>query len=224
MRYYPLFIDLTAKDILVVGAGAVGRRKISSLLTASPRRIVVLDPAFTPEIMRNLAAKGPVECRARTFRPEDLEGITLVFAATDNRKINADIASLCETRNILCNIADAPDLCSFIVPAHFHEGDLTIALSTNGSSPALAKRLRRELENFAKKRYTPLLIVLGRLRPLLLELGLDTAQNTAIIQSLVESSLGELLEHGNEGAVRELLISRLPKTLHPRLGDLLHGL
>lgn len=224
MRYYPLFIDLTAKDILVVGAGEVGQRKISSLLTASPRRIVVLDPAFTPEIMRNLAANGPVECRARTFHPEDLEGKTLVFAATDNRKVNADIAALCEARNILCNIADAPGLCSFIVPARFHEGDLTIALSTNGSSPALAKRLRRELENFAKKRYTPLLIVLGRLRPLLLELGLDTAQNTAIIQSLVESPLGELLEHGNEGAVRDLLTSRLPKTLHPRLGDLLHGL
>lgn len=224
MRYYPLFIDLTAKDILVVGAGAVGRRKINSLLAASPRRIIVLDPAFTSESMRELAAKGPVECLARTFRPEDLEDKILVFAATDNKEINAGIAALCEARNILCNIADAPDLCGFIVPAHFREGDLTIALSTNGSSPALAKRLRRELENFTKKRYASLLVVLGRLRPLLLELGLDTAQNTAIMQELVESSLGELLEHGNEGAARDLLARRLPKTLHPRLGDLLHGL
>lgn len=223
MAYYPLFLDLAGKEILVVGAGAVGRRKIASLLAAGPERIFVADPGLDAETVRELRASGPVICLIREFLPQDLAGKTLVFASSGNSAVNAQVAALCASQGILCNRVDTPDSGSFIVPAHFTSGGITVALSTGGQSPALARRLRQDLEAWLGKRYSPLLAVLGRLRPLLLELHLPTEENTALFRALVCSPLADYLENGDPAAARAYLIECLPEALHSRVGELLHG-
>ena len=224
MRYYPLFLDLAARDVLVVGAGEVGQRKIASLLTCSPQRIVVVDPSLTAEAAGQLEGRGSVFCHARAFEARDIAGKALVFAATASREVNALVAALCEEQGVLCNIADAPDSSSFFVPAHFSQGEITVALSTGGHSPALARRLREELEAWLGNRYSGLVVVLGRLRPLLLQLGLPTKDNTVLFRALVNSALAEHLEKNDRDAAMTLLTHHLPEPLHPRMGELLHGL
>ena len=223
MQQYPLFLDLTAKDILVIGAGGVGRRKIASLLPCSPRSITVIDPGLSPADMRELAASGPVRCHARPFAPDDLEGKALVFAATGSRETNSLAADLCRDRGILCNIADAPAKSDFFVPAHFTKDGITLALSTGGHSPALARRLRAELEAWLGTRYAGLCTVLSRLRPLVLSLGLPTEENSALFRVLVHSPLADLLEKRQRADAEALLAKSLPQALHAHIGDLLHG-
>ena len=223
MQHYPLFLNLTSKDVLVIGAGKVGRRKIASLLRCSPRELTVIDPGLSPTDMEELAVSGPVRCRARAFLPEDLDGKTLVFAATGDRETNARVAALCGGRNILCNIADAPSESDFFVPAHFSSGDATVAVSTGGLSPALARHLSSELEAWMGKRYAGLLTVLGRLRPKMLEMGLPTRENTTLFRAVVYSPLAELLERRRVDAAAALLTALLPELLHPYIRELLDG-
>lgn len=224
MPYYPLFLDLTQADLLVVGAGTVGRRKIASLLRAAPRALTVVDPLLDDDTARELESSGSVICHARPFIPADLAGKTLVFAAAGNPDTNARIAELCRRDGIFCNCITAPDTGSFIVPAHFASGEITVALSTGGHSPALAKKLREELEAWVGKRYTPLLAVLARLRPLLLELGLPSDENSAVFRSITHSALADLLEQGRRAEAGALLARLLPNPLHTRVGELLHEL
>lgn len=223
MTYYPMFVDLGGKDILVAGAGSVGRRKIAGLAKASPRLISVVDPTLNAVQMSELEELGHIRCFARAFCPEDIPGKFLVFATTNNREVNALIAKSCANHGVLCNSVDAPEQGGFIVPAHFSQKDLTVAVSTGGHSPALARLLREDLETYVGKRYTPLLTVMGRLRPLLLALGLTTRENTVLFRTLVRSPLAEHLESGNITAAANTLADLLPKPLLDHVGDLLHG-
>ena len=227
MAYYPLFVQLEGKHLLVVGAGKVGRRKITSLLAASPGSISVVDPGLDETAAKEITGAGStcvIRFLARSFLPEDLKGKALVFAASNNQAVNSLVSGLCSARSILCNRADDPDSGDCIVPAHFRSGGITFALSTDGQSPALARLLREELEAFVGKRYSPLLAVLGRLRPLLLEMHLPTEKNTALFRSLVRSPLVSHLENGDLTAAAALLAEILPDPLHSRMGELLHGL
>lgn len=223
MTYYPLFLSLAGKEVLVVGAGSVGRRKIAALLHAAPARITVVDPGLDEAAIRELEESGPVRCFARPFAPQDIDNAFLVFAAAGRREVNAQVTALCAGRNILCNCADAPQEGNTIVPAHITCDGISIALSTQGQSPALARRLREELEAWVGKRYTPLLLVLGRLRPLLLELGLPSEENARLFRALVRSPLTEHLETGNTAAALALLADLLPEPLQSRVGELVHG-
>jgi siroheme synthase, N-terminal domain len=222
-RYFPLFLDLSDKRVLLVGAGEVGLRKAVSVLEASPERLDVVDPALQSGIPACLSHEKVI-CHARSFDPSDLENKTLAFAATDNREVNAQIASLCAQKGILCNITDAPGKGDFIVPAHFMRDDICVSLCTQGQSPALARKLRRELEAWFGNRYSPLLTFLGRLRPVLLELGLPSAENGALFRSLLQSPLADYLEKHDHAAAANLLASYLPEPLHVRMGELLHDL
>ena len=223
MTFYPLFVDLRGKDILVAGAGQVGQRKIAGLELAGPRCITVVDPCLNAERASELKKLAPVDCHARAFAPEDVQGKFLVFAATDDPAVNAEIAGLCQKQGILCNSADAPESGSFIVPAHFTDNGITIAVSTGGHSPALARILREDLEAFVGKRYTHLLQVLGRLRPLLLKLGLPTRENTALFRAVARSPLAGQLECGDLAAAEATLSLLLPGVLLDRVGEILHG-
>jgi precorrin-2 dehydrogenase/sirohydrochlorin ferrochelatase len=224
MRYYPVFLDLSSKDTLLVGVGQVGLRKAASLLEAGPRHLCMVDPAADPEALAALFPGAPITVCRREFEDGDIDGKNVVFAATGSRSLNARIADLCADRGVLCNVIDAPDKGDFLVPAHFSQGDLTVALSTGGHSPALARALRQELEAWAGTRYTSALTVLGRLRPMLLELGLPTAENSALFRRLVRSSLIDLLAHKDRAAAQTLLMELLPAPLHARMGELLDGI
>lgn len=224
MAHYPLFIDLSSRRALVVGAGNVGRRKAGSLIAAGIDELTIVDPALaeTPDLFP--AGSARLCCLGRAFRPEDLQGKDLVFAAAGGKEANAEVIRLCREHGILCNSADSPDAGDFFVPAHFSHDGITVALSTGGRSPALARLLREELEAFIGNRYTPLLTIMGRLRPLILELELPAGRNSELFRLLVRSALPELLEHGNTADAAALLREHLPPQLHSRLGELLHGL
>ncbi len=220
MPHYPLFLDLSRRDILVAGAGAVGRRKITSLLEAGPRSLCVVDPAPLPDLPRHSCL-----CHVQSgFAPEQVAGKFLVFAATGLPDVNALIAAICAAAGILCNIADAPDKSDFFVPALARSGDIALAVSTGGASPALARRIRADLESWLGNRYTALAALLGRLRPAVLALGMSGEYNTALFRALVNSSLADLLRAGEADAARDLLEQLLPPALRHWIGELLHDL
>ncbi len=223
MNHYPLFLSLRGKDTLVVGAGTVGRRKIASLLAARPRSVMVLDPELNCAQMASLGPQELLHCHARAFLPGDVAGKFLVFAATGSREVNAGVARACAEQGILCNSADAPEEGSFIVPAHFSKQGVSVAVSTGGHSPALARLLREEIEAFVGTRYSRLLTLLGRLRPLLLELGLPSNENAVLFRALARSPLAGQLEAGERAAAEDTLAALLPEPLHDRVGELLHG-
>lgn len=224
MHYYPLFLDLSRTHCLIVGAGDVGRRKLTTLLQSAPASVLVLDVAPPcAELAEALAADSRVTFARRTFTPADVEGRGLVFAATGNRAANAAVAAACARRNVLCNCADAPREGNCIVPATARKGDLVAALSTGGGSPALARRLRLELESWLEPR-AALATLLGRLRPHVLAMPGKTGQNAALFRTLAHSSLRDALDTGDRARCEALLRELLPDALHPHIPEFMHDL
>ncbi|MDR1945693.1 MAG: bifunctional precorrin-2 dehydrogenase/sirohydrochlorin ferrochelatase [Desulfovibrio sp.] len=223
MRYFPIFLNLAGKKVLIIGAGAVGRRKLRAVLQAAPLNVTLVDPRLSPAEVEEAARQG-VECRLRTFRPEDLDGQDMVFVAGSDREADAAAAALCAQRRILCNCADVPEEGNFFVPAHFYREGLCLAVGTEGKSPALARLLREELEAFVGARFDTLLKLLERMRPRLLELGLGSEADAGVFRSLVRSPLAEHLEKGEARQAEELLRGILPAPLRSRAGEFLHGL
>jgi precorrin-2 dehydrogenase / sirohydrochlorin ferrochelatase len=223
MRYYPISVNLQGKHCLVVGAGQVGRRKIATLAECGPTEILVLDPGLDPHLAEELSRLPAVVLAARLFTPADLDGRFLVIAATDDEALNWTISRECASRGILCNIVDQPEKCSFIVPALYVQGDLTVAISTGGGSPALARKIRQGLGDFLGSEYGLLVLVMSRLRPLVLGLGLGGAANSALFRQLVDSRLIEALEHGDAALAESILRDILPEALHGQAAELIAG-
>ena len=160
--YYPLFADLRSRRCVVIGGGLIAQRKVTTLLDYGAS-VTVVSPAVT----RRLAAyarQGTIRYVARRFRPADLREAWLVYGATDDARINALVVRAARARRIFTNIVDQTPLCSFIAPAIFKRGGLTVAVSTAGASPSLAKRLRSELERTVGAKYAPMLRLLAGLR------------------------------------------------------------
>lgn len=142
--YYPVFLDLRGKPVLVVGAGKVAVRKVRGLLDAGAK-VTVVSPAQLPEF-----GKLPVTLRPRRFRRSDIRGQTLVFAATDDRRVNHSVSEAANAAGIPVNVADAPEECAFLVPSRIHRGNLQVAVSTSGQSPTLAIAIRKKIETVLK--------------------------------------------------------------------------
>lgn len=141
MKHYPIFLDLEARPVLVVGAGKVALRKTRGLLEAGAQ-VTVVAPRSDPEF-----AKLPVRIIRRRFRPSDLNGASLIFAATNDREVNRKIGVAARRRGIWANIADSADECDFIVPARIERGIVQIAIATGGRNPRVSAELRRKLSN-----------------------------------------------------------------------------
>jgi precorrin-2 dehydrogenase / sirohydrochlorin ferrochelatase len=220
MRYYPIYVNLHGKRCLVVGAGQVGRRKISTLAACGAAEILVIDLTPPDAACAESLSHPAVTFACRPYAPSDLDGRFLVIAATGDEAQNWAISRECAARGILCNIVDQPEKCSFIVPALYTQGDLTVAISTGGGSPALARKIRQGLGEFLGTEYGTLLLLMSRLRPLVLGLGLGTPANSAIFRELVNSSLIEALESGDVAAAEGILRGILPASLHGEAAEL----
>lgn len=223
MHHYPVFLSLRGKHCLVVGAGKVGMRKIKTLLNADPASILVLDIQSPSDEQAETLNHPLVTFEQRPFSPSDVEGVFLAIAATPDRTVNQAVATACEHAGILCNIADAPQQSNFIVPSCVRRGDLSVAISTGGHSPALSKRIRRDLENVFGKEYEVFVDILGRLRPLMLAKGTTTQENTAIFRAVVESDLLDALAEEDLDRAASSLRETLPQEMHEKIGELLHG-
>jgi len=144
MRYYPVFLDLRGRPCVVVGGGEVAERKVSALLRAGAR-VRVVSPQFTARLAR-LAAQKKISVARRRYRKEDLKRAFLVFAATDDPVTQRAVREHAQAAGALVNVADDREHSAFLVPASFARGDLHVAISTSGASPALARLLRQQLQ------------------------------------------------------------------------------
>ena len=162
MNLFPIFLKLACRPCLLVGAGEIALQKIPSLLSAEAK-LRVIAPRIHPEIAA-LGKQGRIELHQREFAPADLENTFLVVAATDNPQINATIYEEAVARNILCNSVDDPPHCDFYFGSVVNRGDMQIAISTAGESPALAQRLRHEIDEQLPADLGPWLNDLGALR------------------------------------------------------------
>jgi precorrin-2 dehydrogenase/sirohydrochlorin ferrochelatase len=223
MRYYPIYVNLNGKRCLVVGAGQVGRRKIATLAECGAAEILVIDCTPPDEACAETLSHPAVTFACRPYAASDLDGRFLVIASTDDEALNWEISRECAARGILCNIVDQPEKCSFIVPALYTQGDLTVAISTGGGSPALARKIRQGLGEFLGTEYGALLLLMSRLRPMVLGLGLGSPENSKIFKALVNSSLIEALERGDAAAAEGVLCGILPASLHGEAAELVSG-
>jgi precorrin-2 dehydrogenase/sirohydrochlorin ferrochelatase len=178
-KLFPLFLKLSARHCLVVGAGTIAESKIASLLEAGGC-VRVVAPEATAQV-RSWAQSHTIEWRQRPFEPDDLEGMFLVVAATSSTELHERIFEEATERGVLSNIVDVPALCDFYYPAVVERGALQIAISTTGQSPALAQRLRKQLEAQFGPEYEEWLAQLGEAREKLLASKLDPAERKRLL-------------------------------------------
>ncbi len=201
--YYPIFVDLTHRPVVLVGGGGVAHRKALALLEAGAR-LTVISPQLCPEL-EELARQGRFRHIPRPYRPGDLQGAWLAVAATDDPRCQEMVFQEAQERRIFCNVVDRPQLCSFIVPSQVRRGPLTMAISTGGRSPALAKSLRRELEHRFPQGYGAYVEFLGRVRDRILELEGDPERRRRLCLSLADPSIWEWMEAGEWDRIGEWL-------------------
>ena len=168
---YPLVLDLTGRPCLVVGGGAVALRKVAGLVEAGAR-VTVVSPLLTPPLLR-LATEVPLRWRPREYAQGDAAGCTLVMVATDDRAVNAAVSAECRERGIWVNCADDPARCDFILPSVLRRGAVTVAVSTGGRSPTLARLLREDLDALLPREVAVLTDVVASVRRALSEDGVS---------------------------------------------------
>jgi precorrin-2 dehydrogenase/sirohydrochlorin ferrochelatase len=177
-----MFVKLEGCAVVVVGAGRIAESKIPGLLEAGAK-VRVVAPAAT-DALRSWAASGAITYEAREFEASDLDGAFLVIAATTSSSLNAAVFHEARRRNILCNAVDDPENCDFYYPAVVRRGALQIAISTEGKSPALAQRLRQELEIQFGPEYADWLDQLGEARAELFREEMDPERRRRILHRL----------------------------------------
>ncbi|HKE34704.1 MAG TPA: bifunctional precorrin-2 dehydrogenase/sirohydrochlorin ferrochelatase [Candidatus Acidoferrum sp.] len=180
-----MFVKLEGRPCLVVGAGAVAEGKIAGLLDAAAK-VRVVAPEATEQV-KFWAASGQIEWLARACEPTDLEGMFLVVAATNSQELHENIHAEARRRGVLCNVVDVPELCDFYYPAVVQRGALQIAVSTSGQSPALAQRLRKELEEQFGPEYEAWLHQLGEEREKLFAAKIDSEERKRLLHDLASA-------------------------------------
>lgn len=217
MGGYAIIVNMTHIRSLVVGGGKVGSRKLHLLLESGGTHITVVDPC-----PKNKLQDARIFYLEKFFEETDLEGYDLVFAATSSPETNKHIANLCRKHHIFCNTVEHPDEGSFTVPAQQTTSDMLLAVSTHGTSPALAARLCHEMEDTFSPRYHAMIRLMKHLRPLVLASGLPPARRNRLLRALALSRLPQLLATNQTSLAHETLSELLPVTLHPFIPDLLH--
>jgi siroheme synthase-like protein len=207
MGYYPVFLEMTNRPCVVVGGGAVAERKVEGLLAASAR-VTVVSPELTPALAA-LKEEGRLQHVAREYREGDLEGYEVAVVATDDGAVNADVAreGRSASGRIWVNAVDDPPNCDFILPSVIRRGDVVIAASTGGASPALARHLREELEAFLSEDYVPLAELLQEVRQELRSRGIAVDSETW--QRAINGRLRALLAQGHEDQAKAHLLASL---------------
>jgi precorrin-2 dehydrogenase / sirohydrochlorin ferrochelatase len=204
--FYIACLKLTGRTCLVVGGGEIGLEKVEGLLVCEGN-VVVMAPKVHPEIER-LVSEGSVIWEQREYAgPDDLEGVFMVIAATDDTDVNIRVYEDAERRAMLVNVVDVPPLCNFILPAIFRSGPIAIAISTAGASPALAKRMRNQIADEYGEPYARLAELLNEVRGWA-KGTLPTYQDRKeFFETIVNGDPDpiDLLRQGDEQAVRDLI-------------------
>jgi len=210
--YYPILLNIQGKKCLVVGGGEVALRKVQ-MLVEHGANVEIVSPAFCPEL-NQLVKDGTIQAIHRDYETEDLNDAFLAVAATDDIKTNEKIAAEARKIGILVNVVDKPDISDFIVPSYFRRGDIIVAVSTSGRSPALARKIRGELERDFKAEYAQLAVIASEVRSELKQRGV-TVSGDDWQEVLNLNSLIELIRRGKNQEAREIMLTKL-KTLQQR--------
>ncbi len=226
MQYYPLFLDISEKNCLVVGAGKVGRRKIAGLQEAKAAKIVVIDKYLLysefKDLFFNEYNKIPhVDFYTRDFCESDLDEISLAFAATSENEQNGIIANLCKAKKIWCNVIENVKRGDFIVPAHIQCSEIILALSTSGLSPALSKALKNDLSLWLDNSYAPFLKLLEQVRNITLSYIENSEERAKIFRKLVQNEIRQelfsLLKMKKEAEFIQLIYENIPQTIFAKI-------
>lgn len=202
-KYYPISLDIAGKSCVVVGGGEVAQRKVERLLAHGAHVTVVSRELTGPlEETKNHRAIKHIDAAYETTH---IQGAFMVIGATDREDVNDRISKDAMSLGILVNIVDDPDKCNFILPALVQQGDLSIAISTGGKSPALARMIKEELEPRFGPEYETLLTVMGSLRKKILARGHNHEVNREIFAALLDSALLTAIRDGNKIMARKII-------------------
>jgi precorrin-2 dehydrogenase/sirohydrochlorin ferrochelatase len=200
VKYYPINLDLAGRKVLVIGAGAVAHRKVQTLVECGAQ-VTVVSPVFCAALAR---MKGI--CRVqRGYRKTDLLGACLVICATDSPAVNRRAWEHSRDAGIPVNVVDQPELCTFTVPAVCRRGDIVIAVSTGGGSPALSSRIRERIEETITPAFGRHLDLLRDLRAEVRASALDAEQRGALLRRMAADEVREIIERQGLAAARRHL-------------------
>lgn len=205
MRYYPVFLDIAGKPAVVIGGGQVALRKVEGLLDAGAH-VTVISPALHPDL-EALVAAGRVRHIAREYSPGDLEGCLLAFVGTDDRSVNAAVAREGKQRGAWVNAVDDPANCDFIMPGIVRRGDIILAVSTSGGSPAMARKLREDLEQFLTEEYALMLDLVAQVRRELCDRGVKVEPE--VWNAALDAEVKRLLSQGHLDEAKQRLLRSL---------------
>lgn len=207
---YPVFLDLRRRPGIVIGGGEVAERKVRALVAAGAKvRVIAIEA--TPGL-KKMAKEGKIRLRLRGYRIGDLMGYPLVIAATDDPKANMMIHDEVQIRCGWVNVVDDPDLCTFYAPAVLHRGHLSIAVSTAGTSPTLAKRIRDDLEKRYGPEYEGLLDLMESLRPIVKKrFPRDQKKRAQVFSTLADADLLKYFKAGKPAEARKEALRLLAK-------------
>jgi len=211
LNYYPAFLNLKSRKAVVVGGGKVAERKVSALLKAGAD-VTVISPSIIPGLQKELSRKRIIHL-SRTYRRGDLRGALLVIAATDspetNRRVSKDAPAL-------VNVVDVPAECNFIAPSVVRRGPLLLAVSTSGTSPALARTLRKELEKSYGPDLSEYLRFVRKVRAKAMTAIPEKDKREAFLKGLASAEVLKSLRTKGVGAVKETVLARLAKFSKPK--------
>lgn len=215
MRLFPVFADLRDRPVLVVGGGSVALRKTMALREAGAL-VTVGALRHRPELQQ-LEREGVIVCKLGEFTPEWLNGMWLVIAATNDRRLNADVAEAAQTRHIWCNVVDDPGLSSFQVPSIINREPLVIAVSSSGAAPMLARRVRERIEALFDHSLGELAKFAGRYREAIRVRYADLGQRRRFYDWLFEGPVAGLLRSGKAAEADAAVTAAL------QIEPMLHG-
>ena len=204
--YYPIFLNIQGKRSIVIGGGNVALRKIKTLLECRAK-VMVISPKPHPEISK-LSEERMIRLIERDYKASDLKGAVIAIVCTNAKKVNCKAADEARKAGVLVNVADDPEQSDFIIPSFFRRGDLTIAVSTSGVSPALAKKIRVKLEKSFGTEYASLLSLIGEVRLAIKREG--SFVDTETWQGMLDIDLlRRLVKAGSWEKAKTLLLQKL---------------
>ena len=210
-RYYPAFIDIRDRDCVVIGGGDMGEEKALKLLECGAK-VIVISPSVTSKV-EELENEGRLTWTQRQYRPGDLERAFIAIAATDDDAMNREIAREAEERNVLLNVVDVTHLCTFIAPSVARRGEVTVATSTGGASPALARTFRKKIEHSRILEYADLAPLLSDARAHLKQRRLKVSPDHW--QDCITEELLDMAQSGPEHEAYDKLIRGLLSKAEP---------
>lgn len=207
MKYYPIYLDIRNKACVVIGGGKIAGRKVIPLLKGGAK-VTVVSPDITGRL-DEMSKEGRIAVIKRLYQDGDLTGAFLAFAATDDKDINRKVSAEAMEKGVLLNVVDNPEKSGFIVPSLVERGSLSIAVSTGGTSPAFAKRLRVELEERYGDECAIFLDIMAAIRQKLLTEGREGDKKRRLFNKLASSSMPGMIKDGRWADVDRTIVSIL---------------